>query len=244
MTTRQSDKSKEERQPRFVLPDIPEREPDDMTSSKHLSETGNVHHLIHHLGNLDTTLVSGERYMCQAPGTEMRYPDLFVAYNARLQDYYDSNGYIVSEQGKPPDFVLEIASRATGTVDTEEKPRFYSQLGVPEYWRFDETGAFHGTRLAGDRLAGNHYESIPIEELAGGVLQGYSTVLNLHLRWEEGQLRWHDPETGRHIATFTEEREARLQEQQAYLREREARIAAEARVRDLEAELARRSTGQ
>ena len=129
-------------------------------------------------------------------------------------------------------------------MDTQEKPRFYSQLGVPDYWRFDETEDFHRTRLAGDRLVGNNYQPIPIEELEGGVLQGYSAVLNLLLRWEDGQLGWHDPETGRHMATFMDEREARLREQQAYLREREARLAAEARVRELETELARRSAGQ
>ena len=46
------------------------------------------------------------------------------------------------------------------------------------------------------------YRPIAIEQLPGGVLQGYSRALNLHLRWESGQLRWHDPATGRHIATF------------------------------------------
>ena len=174
----------------------------------------------------------------------MKYPDLLVSFNASRQDYYESNGYIISEQGKPPDFVLEIASRATGAVDTRVKPRFYSQLGVREYWRFDETGEFHRTKLAGDRLVGGAYEPIPIEEIEGGVLQGYSAVLNLLLRWEDGLLRWYNPETGRHISTFMEEREARILGQEAFLREREARMAAEARVRELEAELTRRAAGQ
>ena len=68
--------------------------------------------------------------------------------------------------------------------------------------------------------------------MADGALQGYSAVLNLFIRWEHGELGWHDPETGQHIATFA-------QEQARADIERKARMAAEARVRELEAELER-----
>ena len=78
------------------------------------------------------------------------------------------------------------------------------------------------------------YEPIAVEEVEDGVMQGYSTALGLLVRWEHGELRWRDPRTGREIPTFEQEREARLEE-------REARLAAEARVRELEAELARRA---
>ena len=89
---------------------------------------------------------------------------------------------VISQQGKPPDFVLEIASQSTGRQDVEKKRPAYADLGIPEYWRFDQTREFHGTRLAGDRLADGQYEPIPIEEIEEGVLQGYSRVLNL-FRW-------------------------------------------------------------
>ena len=102
--------------------------------------------------------------------------------------------------------------------------------------RFDETGEFHGTRLAGDSLAEDRYEPIPIKTVEEGILQGFSSVLNLLIRWDHGQLGWHDPKTGQHIATFAQER-ARADS------DREARIAAEARVRELEAELDRKRQG-
>ena len=155
--------------------------------------------------------------------------------------YRENNGYIISEQRKPPDFVLEIASRSTGRQDVVvEKRAAYADLGIPEYWRFDETGEFHGTRLAGDHLVDGQYESVPIETVEEGVLQGYSSVLNLLLRWDHGQLGWHDPETGQHIATFAQERvRAENAEARADI-ERETRMAAEAQVRELEAELERR----
>ena len=239
------------------LPDPPEREPDDMTSAQHLSENGNLHHLIQYLSNPDNTIVSGERYIVPTPGTPANQrisPDMLVSFHADPALYRQDNGYVISRQGKPPDLVLEIASRRTGRQDVENKPARYAALGISEYWRFDETGEFHGTRLAGDRLVDGRYEPIPIDEVSDGVLQGYSDVLNLHIRWEHGDLRWHDPQTGQEIPTFQQERErrlaerearlaeqeARLAEQEARLAEQEGRLAAEARVRELEAELAQR----
>ena len=50
------------------LPDPPEREPDDMTSVRHLGENGNLHHLAQYLGNPDSTIVSGERYIVPDAG--------------------------------------------------------------------------------------------------------------------------------------------------------------------------------
>ena len=214
---------------RFVFPDPPEAEergPDDMTSFDHLSATGSVHHLIQHFGNPETTLVAGEHYLAPAPVrdlTRIRYPDLLIAFNVDPKAYRQSNAYVVLEQGKPPDFVLEIASPSTRRIDATEKRDDYAALGIPEYWRFDEADESHRTRLAGDRLVDGEYQPIAIEELAEGVLQGYSEVLNLHIRWERGQLRWHDPATGLHIATFEDER-ARAD-------------GAEARVRELEEEM-------
>ena len=225
------------------LPDTPEREPDDMTSAQHLSENADLHHLAQYLGNPGTTIVSGERYIVPEPGTpasQRIFPDMLISFHADPALYRQDNAYVTSRQGKPPDLVLEIASRRTGKQDVENKPASYAALGIPEYWRFDETGEFHGTRLAGDRLVEDRYEPIPIEEVSDGVLQGYSAVLNLRVRWERRDLRWHDPETGQEIPTFQQEREGRLAEREAKLAEEEGRLTAEARVRELETELARR----
>ena len=231
---------------RFRLPDIPEKHPDDMTSFSHLAASGNAHYLLLHLGSRETTIVSGERYMCRAPGAAMRYPDLLVAFGVDPELYEDNNGYIISEQGKPPDLVLEIASRRTGSVDTGEKRRYYEELGIGEYWRFDETGEYHGARLGGDVLVEDRYEPVPIEELDGGILQGYSAVLNLNLRWEDGKLVFHDPATNAPIATIESERSARLiaearvdDVESRVEQERSRRLAAESRAAELEAELRR-----
>ena len=225
---------------RFRLPDRPERGPDDRTSSKHLAQTGNMYLLARHLGRPETTIVAGDRYVVARPSYVLagsRYPDLLVSFDASPAAFEASNGYVIAEQGKPPDFVLEIASRASGREDVRDKPGDYAALGIPEYWRFDETGEHHGMRLAGDRLVEGVYVPIAIEELPDGVLQGRSDALNLLLRWEDGALTLHDPATGRHIPTLDTER-ARARA----AKERAARLRAEARVRQLEALLGGETT--
>ena len=215
--------------PTFRLPDRPEREPDDMTSYRQLTAPSIVEPLRHYLGNLETTLMTGDHYLCRTIAPNLagsRYPDLLIAFNADLEAYERSNGYIIAEQGKPPDFVLEIASHSTGSEDVGDKRDDYADFGIPEYWRFDETanGSWHGARLAGDRLVNGEYQPIPIERMPGGILQGYSPILNLLLRWENGELRWHDPVTGEHIATFASER---LRANRAEVRAEDERVRAE-----------------
>ena len=228
---------------RFRLPDPPERDPDEkMTSFDHLHKIGNAYHLALHFGRPETTLVAADRWIVATPGSfrELsRYPDLLVAFDVDPQRYEADNGYVISHQGKPPDFVLEIASLGTAAVDVGPKRDDYAALGIPEYWRFDATGEHHGARLTGDRLVDGRYQPVEIREPEAGVLQGYSAALNLHLRCERGELAWHDPATGSHIATFLSERERADQEREARLRERADRIRAEERTRELEAELRR-----
>ena len=46
----------------------------------------------------------------------MRYPDLLVAFGVDPAAYKASNAYVISEQGKPPDFVLESHRGAPGAL--------------------------------------------------------------------------------------------------------------------------------
>ena len=231
----------------FRFPEPPQREPDEMTSFKQLHKTGSSHYLDFYFGNSDTTLVAADLWVAQGPrpGTRgLRRPDLLIAFDVDPAAYDATGGYLISEQGKPPDFVLEVASESTARVDVGEKRVEYAALGIPEYWRFDETGEFHRTRLAGDRLVGGQYEPIPIEELPDGSLQGYSAALNLYLRWERvpgdeerGQLGWYDPETGQHIPTIRDKQEALLQAEARAEQEQAGRLRAEARADSAEARI-------
>ena len=232
----------------------PQREPDELVANfQHLTISGGALHLARHFGRPATTVFGGDRYLALFPPGDMtgiQYPDMLIAFDADPEAYDRSNGYIISEQGKPSDFVLEIGSPSTGRVDTGAKRDDYAALGIPEYWRFDETARSHGARLAGDRLVDGVYRPVAIEELEEDILQGRSAVLHLDLRWEHGQLKWHDPETGRHIATC-DDQVARAERAEVQVRqeragwaateaepqaERAARAVLEAQVRELKAQ--------
>ena len=117
----------------FRLPDPPAAQDEKMTSAKHLGITGTAHHLLQHLGNPETTIVGRELFLIHGPERNMagsRYPDLLVSFDADPVAYYRSNGYIISEQGKPPDFVLEIASPSTGWIDVTDKRRDYARRRI------------------------------------------------------------------------------------------------------------------
>ena len=231
-----------QRAARFRLPDPPPRELDEVTAYDHVYKYANHRYLALHFGNPATTLIEYDRWIVASPEenkARARRPDMLIAFNVSPENYRDSNGYIISEQGKPPDFVLEVASPSTAGVDTGFKREDYAALGIPEYWRFDETGAHHRTRLAGDILEGDSYRPTLIEEVAPGVLQGYSPALNLIIRWDSGRLVWIDPSTEQPILTY-EDQEARANRAESRANRAESRADhAEARYRELEEELSR-----
>ena len=194
-----------------------------------------------HFSARPDVFVGGEGYLCYSPSDipNAPKPDCMVALDLEIppEEVTASNGYAISEIGKPPDFVLEVASKSTGRRDYIDKREIYAGYGVAEYWRFDHTGGrYHDTALAGDRLVGEAYEPIPVTSEADGVIRGYSTALDLELRWYEETLRFWDPNTGEYLPELTEvkaQRDAAIVQRDTALEQ----------VRRLEEELARRQSG-
>ena len=158
-------------------------------------------------------------------------PDVYLAFGVEAEAIRRRKLYLPWEVGKPPDWVLEVASSSTGAEDIGRKRAIYARIGVPEYWRFDpQDGEYHGARLAGDRLVGGKYRPIALTTVPDGILKGYSPVLGLSLCWDDNWPRLYDPAANRYLETWQQERAARL--------------AAEARIRQLEAALRRRQAGR
>jgi Uma2 family endonuclease len=167
-------------------------------------------------------------------------PDFYIAIGVDAAAIVERRIYIPEEVGKPPDLALEIASEETAGRDLREKREIYAAIGVLEYWRFDPTGGdYYGYPLAGDRLVNGVYEPVGLTAEPDGVLKGYSSVLGLRLCWQEGLLKFYNPETGLYLTNFAEERAARQAAEADLDRERATRQAAEARIRQLEEELRR-----
>ena len=74
-------------------------------------------------------------------------PDVMVVFG--VEDYPRDSYIVWREDGKAPDFVMEIASPSTYSRDMTEKRDVYAGLGVTEYWRFDPTGKLFTPRSGG-----------------------------------------------------------------------------------------------
>ena len=172
-------------------------------------------------------------------------PDCLVSFGVDFssEEISSVNGYVINEIGKPPDFVLEVASQTTGRRDYIDKRAIYAGFRVAEYWRFDHTGGqYHDTALAGDRLVGNSYEPIPVETGSDGIIRGYSAALHLELHWYQGRLRFWNPATGEYLPDLTETKAQRDAAQRRATQAEQRADVAEARIRELEAELNRRQS--
>ena len=58
-------------------------------------------------------------------------------FDVDLQAVIADRGFSIDDQGKPPEFVLEVASVRTARNDYTTKRDRYASYGVSEYWRFD-----------------------------------------------------------------------------------------------------------
>ena len=133
----------------------------------------------------------------------LRVPDLLVAFGVDHAGVIYRHGYSIEEQDKPPDFVLEVASVTTGQNDYTQMRDDYAAFGVPEYWRFDPSGVeYHDAPLAEDHLVDGVYQPIEVVQFGDSSYRGHSAALGLDLCWEDGQLRWYDPASGRYLLTY------------------------------------------
>jgi Uma2 family endonuclease len=175
-------------------------------------------------------------YFEEGDVTKSVAPDVFVALGVPK---HTRRTYLLWNEGKPPDVVFEIASPGTWRADLGWKRGLYQGLGVREYILFDPSNAFFRPLLQGYRLHDDIYQPVGILDTARGERGIFSEVLQLEL-WAQSNddsempfvLRLYSPATSTWLPTPEEAAEA-------YRAEAQARAAAEARLRELEAELRR-----
>ena len=111
-------------------------------------------------------------------------PDYYFAKDVPGRGVIATGVYLQWVVGKPPDFVLEMASPDKVREDLIDKRRLYQGIGIKEYWRLDPTGGdLYGTPLAADRLEGGVYEPIPLHRLEKGNVWGHSKATGIDLFW-------------------------------------------------------------
>ena len=165
-------------------------------------------------------------------------PDVYVVFGAAGNHPRDS--WLVWREGRPPDFVMEIASPSTWRRDATEKRRIYADMGVAEYARFDPTGDHFSPPLVMETLDGAEYREQPLTTDDDGNLRAHSAVLDLDFCVSpDQQLRLFDPAAGEWLRTHQETEDARRESEATLRIEAAARRDAEAEIARLQAELQR-----
>jgi Uma2 family endonuclease len=147
-------------------------------------------------------------------------PDIIVVKGVEKKG---RGSYVIADEGKAPDFIIELVSPSTKVEDLGNKRVIYAGWRVKEYFLFDPTGELFSGPLRGFRLEGNDY--VP---MMGARL--HSEVLGLDLIVEQGRLRLYDPKTGERLPTHEESEAARRAAEAKALQEATARQAAEAKA--------------
>ena len=162
----------------------------------------------------------------QVRNQDFRGPDFFVVLDVPKRE---RKSWVVWQEGKGPDVVIELLSESTAAVDKGEKKRVYQDcLRVPEYFWFDPFSA----EWAGFALRHGVYE--PIAEDAQGRLCSKQLGLAL-VRWDGS---YHEVEA-RWLRWATLEGELLLTPQEALVHEQRQAEAAQQRAAALEDLLAR-----
>jgi len=184
--------------------------------------------LQHHFASQSNVYVSGNLLIFYEEGNKRRHvsPDAFVVKG--VSNHLRPN-YLVWEEGKGPDVVIEITSKTTKAEDIKKKFNLYeSVLGVSEYFLFDPLEDYLKPSMQGYRRVSGSFRPIRLIED-----RFPSKVLGLHLERSGRHLRLWNPLTGEWILTETErteEAEARA-EQQGALAEQQRSRAEEERTR-------------
>ena len=148
-------------------------------------------------------------------------PDVFVVIGAPKRR---RRTYLLWEEPKGPDFVLEVTSWSTRRRDQGFKRDLYARLGVSEYWLFDPTGDWLDPQLQGHALSDGTYEPLVPFGIEGGERVLRSAVLGLDVYVDGEEIRFREPATGRKLLTL-EETDRALKETDRALKDAHARIA-------------------
>ena len=184
--------------------------------------------------------VSGNILLFYEQGNRRKHvsPDVLVTRGIEPRQ---RDNYLLWEERKAPDVVIEVTSKSTKDEDRDEKFEIYrDRVKVKEYFLFDPRSEYLKPPLQGYRLVRGRY--VEIKPVAGRLP---SKELGLHLEKRGEVLCFIDPETRTRLLT---PRDAHDREQERADAEKQRADATEGRAlaaeRELEAERQRAAVAE
>ena len=183
-----------------------------------------------HFEDRDDVYVSGNLLIYDVPGKTRRSisPDVMVVFGIEKKM---RRTYKIWEEGKAPDFVMEVTSKSTYKNDLRKKKTRYAHIGVQEYFLYDPERSYLSDSLIGFQLNEDEkYDEIP--GLPNGGIP--SAVLGIEFSIQGDDIGLYVPTSEQWLQTPAERVQ---QEAQARQQEAQARQQAEAEVARLKAEI-------
>ncbi len=176
--------------------------------------------LENHFTQRPEVYVSGDILMYYVEGHPQKVvaPDVLVTFGIGQKPRLT---YKVWEEGKMPDFVMEMSSKSTYRNDLEEKRELYASLGIQDYVLYDAEGLYLPTPLMGFTLVDGSYVEMS-SNVAGDI---YSEVLGLEFRMRDMDCGIYDPVSETWLQTPAEAAEARAENAEARAENAEAEAA-------------------
>jgi Uma2 family endonuclease len=144
------------------------------------------------------TYVSGNLLVFYVQGDKRKHvaPDVFAV---RGVSKAARENYLIWEERKGPEAVIELTSRTTRKEDTDKFKLYRDVLQVREYFLCDPRAEYLKPPLQGFRLEGGEYHAIaPVDHRLP------SEVLGLHLERNGNRLEFFDPGSGQWVPTNAE----------------------------------------
>ena len=175
-----------------------------------------------HFSQSPTVYVSGDILMYYVEGSPNKSvsPDVLVSFGIGMKA---RRTYLVWEEGKVPEFVMEFSSKNTYQNDLTGKMDIYASLKIQDYFLYDAEGLYLPSPLMGYELVDGIYVEVSPDENGG--FRSSSLGLDFHLR-DEG-LGIYDPVANEWVRTRAEAAEARAAQEATRAETAEARAAQE-----------------
>ena len=140
-------------------------------------------------------------YYTEGPYPQRVAPNVFVSFDVPS---YPREIYRLAEEGKPPDWIIEVASPPKYRYDLGGKKDLYAELGVGEYFVYDPRGDMHDPRLRGWVLRSGAYVELADLGRPRVPVALRSEALGLEFHFNGADLRLWDRSTASYLWTLAE----------------------------------------